>query len=894
MPKTNFIFFCLLVSFQLSLAQSHQLTGQITDSLQQALPNTNVIASPLNNPDAGITFSISSTKGQYKLNLADSTSYLIEITHLGFKKVNDTIQLSADLEKNYQMQPSTTSLEEVIIQQEMAVVVKEDTITYRTDQFKTGEERKLRDILKKLPGLEVDKAGNVTVNGKPVTKLMVDGKTFFTGDEKLGVNNIPADAVDEVEALDNYSDVAFLKGLEDSDQLALNIKLKEGKKKFAFGDIQAGGGVEDRFLFHPKLFYYSPNTAINLIADVNNIGQKSFTVQDYIDFEGGLGLSLEDPSAYFSLYRDDFAQFLQNTDFVYNKNDFVAGSISQRLGAKTNLDAYSIFNKSKQDQLNQQDIAYQTGNQANEFRDLTTQQRLLFSINKIKLRYSDINTIDLRANTTVKYNEGNQLTNLNSTINNSTEFVNTLAKPDQVEVSQVFNLNKQFSYKHTTKVEATLSHKEQNTNRLWDFNQAIFSDLIPLVNEDETYNLNQDVYNRLNSVKLNAKHYWVLADFHHVYPKAGFRLFQSDYNTLDEQILNNGNRQSFQNANFNNRLDFSLSTPYAGFQYKTQIGKLVLRPGIVYQLFDWKAQQYQIEIANETQGVWLPELFVEYEFNNSEKLKLEYNRRSNFSNVNNFANRLRLTNFNQLYQGNANLENQIYNSLRLFYSSFSLFKGLNYNLSANYNYRESSIRNQTEIEGIDQVVTSIFTDLPEERFLLSGNITKRIPDFSFGLSGNANWSNYSRIINQSVIDYQSNSYAYNVRVRTRFDDLPNLTLNMRHSFSELNSTNLKNKFTRWSPDLELEYDFWTDFIFNFNYNYTYFKNNTTNNSNRFELADASLYYNKESSPWAFELSATNLFDIDFRRENSLSEFTAIDRRTFIQPRTFLLSISYKL
>jgi len=267
-------------------SQSIQLDGFITDSLENPLANTNVIATPLQEANAQIKFSISSSKGEYRLKLEEDQPYLIEITHLGFKKITDTVQLSEDLSINFVMQESTESLEEILIKQEMAVIVKEDTITYRTDQFKTGEERKLRDILKKLPGLEVDREGNVTVNGKEVTKLMVDGKDFFTGDEKLGVNNIPADAVDEVEALDNYSEVAFLKGLEDSDKMALNIKLKDGKKKFVFGDIEAGGGIEDRYLVHPKLFYYSPKTAVNAIGDFNNTGQKSFTIQDYLDLKG--------------------------------------------------------------------------------------------------------------------------------------------------------------------------------------------------------------------------------------------------------------------------------------------------------------------------------------------------------------------------------------------------------------------------------------------------------------------------------------------------------------------------------------------------------------------------------------------------------------------------------
>lgn len=182
------------------------------DSVQQPLPYSNLIAAPLNF-EGKINFAITDVHGRYKLSLDQNVTYKIEISHLGFSKGIDTLKISMETVRNFTLFESTESLEEVIIEQQMAVIVKEDTITYRVEQFNTGEERKLREVLKNLPGVEVDREGNVSVNGKKVTKLMVEGKTFFTGDTKLGVNNIPADAVAEVQALDNYSEVAFLKGL---------------------------------------------------------------------------------------------------------------------------------------------------------------------------------------------------------------------------------------------------------------------------------------------------------------------------------------------------------------------------------------------------------------------------------------------------------------------------------------------------------------------------------------------------------------------------------------------------------------------------------------------------------------------------------------------------------
>lgn len=299
MSFNKYLLFCalfLLAGHSVLHAQNALLQGQITDTIETPIPYTNIIATPLiDNPK--IAFAITDVKGQYEFNLQTNIPYKIEISHLGYSKITDTINIAQNFKRNYRLQESNETLEQVIIRQELPVIVKQDTIIYRVDSFKTGEERKLREVLKKLPGVEVDREGNIKVNGKSVTKLMVEDKTFFTGDSKLAVNNIPAEVIDEIEILDNYNEVSFLKGLTESNQMALNIKLKEGKKEFIFGDLEAGAGIEDRFLLHPTLFYYSPKTAVNMIVDINNIGEKSFTLNDYINFEGGFASLLEDPSA---------------------------------------------------------------------------------------------------------------------------------------------------------------------------------------------------------------------------------------------------------------------------------------------------------------------------------------------------------------------------------------------------------------------------------------------------------------------------------------------------------------------------------------------------------------------------------------------------------------------
>ena len=138
-----------------------------------------------------------------------------------------------------------------------------------------------------------------------------------------------------------------MKGLEDSNEMAKNIKLKEDKKRFIFGDVEIGGGIKERYLIHPSLYYYNTNRTVNIIGDFNNIGKKSFTLKDYLEFEGGTSKLLNDTKSYFSLLSDDFSQFLSNQDFTSNRNQFGAVSLTQALNTKTDFSAYAIWSGAK-------------------------------------------------------------------------------------------------------------------------------------------------------------------------------------------------------------------------------------------------------------------------------------------------------------------------------------------------------------------------------------------------------------------------------------------------------------------------------------------------------------------------------------------------------------------
>lgn len=874
-------------------AQQLKLSGQVTDSLNKGLANTNVIARPLIE-EATFQFAITSQDGQYVLKLQESISYELSITHIGFKKIMDTISLSKDTQRDFILQTSTNALDEVIIEAEMAVIVKEDTITYRTDQFKTGEERKLRDIIKKLPGMKVDRAGNVTVNGKPVSKLMVDGKTFFTGDEKLGVNNIPADAVDEIVALDNYSEIAFLKGLEDSDRMALNIKLKEGKKRFLFGDVAVAGGVEERYKINPSLFYYSPKTAINFIGDLNNTGQKAFTLKDYINFEGGYSAATN--TNRLSLIRDNFYQFLRQDNFKFQRNQFLAGSINQELVPFLEFNAYSIVNSSltRRDQTTNLDYFSETANQEN--RTQTSREEADFSISKLMLKYDNLSSVNYKSNTLFKTSQANTRENLRSQTGSEADAFRLTSEqnPNNFSFIQEISANKQFSYTHTTSLNLKYEYNDQSNQQDWLFNQPLFSEIIPLVASENDFNLFQESQESNHLLQFNAKHYWVMNDFNHLYPIAGINYFDTDFSTFDVQILDNGNRSSFEEAGFNNQLDYQLTDAYFGFEYKFKINEFIGKPSLKLHHYNWDVLQFSSSIADTQKWVLLPAVDLDYESKSGGNYSLDYALESNFANAQQFANRLRLLSFNRLSRGDENLENQLYHSLSFRYFKFKLGKKLTYSVNFNYRSQERSIRSRTNLDGIDQIQELFYTSLPEDAFLGTMMLNKGFYKWYVDLSVTGTRNNYSRIINNNPIDYNSDFISYTLKTNSVYDDFPNLDVGITQEFNRLKAPALETNIMQIKPFASLEYDFWEDFLVKFDYRLTYFENQSSNSINRFDIGNASLEYWNPDKAWRVSIEATNIFNTGFRRSSNVSEFVITDRRQLIQPRIILLQFTYKL
>ncbi|PHN07514.1 outer membrane beta-barrel family protein [Flavilitoribacter nigricans] len=242
-----------------------------------------------------ISFGRTEDDGSFQLKgLLNDQAYLLRLTYLGYQTLDVPLPFPVDREKldlgNLKMGTQSALLDEVIVQEEhIPVRINKDTIEYNARAFKTQPNAPVEDLLKKLPGMEVDREGNIRAQGERVEQVMVDGKEFFGRDPKAATRNLPAEAVDKVQVYDKKSDQAEFSGVDDgSRQKTVNLELKNDFKKGAFGSAEAGYGTEDRFNLKGSLNRFTPKQQLSLIAMGNNINRQGFSINDYMQFSGAM------------------------------------------------------------------------------------------------------------------------------------------------------------------------------------------------------------------------------------------------------------------------------------------------------------------------------------------------------------------------------------------------------------------------------------------------------------------------------------------------------------------------------------------------------------------------------------------------------------------------------
>jgi hypothetical protein len=879
--KLLIILVCAISCF--SYSQKVTLTGFVKDSLQNPMPYANVIAKP-KDVSKNLQFAITDNEGYYKLLLAQGDTITISISYLGYKPTDYQLIALKNTKKDFTLQQSSEQLDEVII--EMPVTVRGDTTTYKTAKFIDGSERKLKNVLKKLPGVEVSKNGTVTVQGKKVTQMLVDGKKFFGGNSKLAVENIPADAVGNVEVIDNYNEVSFLKGLSDSDEMAMNIQLKEDKKRFVFGDVEAGKGNDNFYKTSANLFYYSPKTNVNFIGNLNNIGEKTFTFRDYLSFSGGVNAIF---SGNFNFRGGDFSQFMESNDVLKSEQKFGALNITKVATEKLDVSGYAIFSNSETSSFVENLNEYTA---FTEQRTNTTNTDNLLGIGNLNIEYNPNSKEKWVARSQVKRTNNTNNNNLLSLVNGNTNTIHTDRDLTATYINQNIEWHKRQNEKHTFSSVINYTFDKSNKRAFWQTQDPILQGLIPADNNQTLLRINQLKNTQQHNFDGVFKHFWEINNSNHIYTTLGNKFLSEDFFTDDSQVLDDNTINNFGTGGFGNDLNFKLNDFFLGVHYKFRTGIFTIKQGFEAHNYSWSMQN-QTDL-NKNKWVVLPDFLAKIEFNKSKKITINYNLKTSFSDASKFANRFYLQSYNSVFKGNETIENNLFHNARIYYSRFSLFRGLMLFASLNYNKQIRGIRNTVDFNDINQFLTVKMFDDPSEDWRGNINLQKSINNLKYKVDVGFNNSKFIQELNNNIQTNTNNNYDYEVGIETLFDKFPKIEIGLKRTIGNFTASTNTSKFITTEPFITIDYDFLDGFIFNFDYRKSNYQNKTLEQKNTYEIANTTLSYKGEDSAWSYKITAQNLLNAQFRQSNRFSDFLISDRRTFILPRIIMFSLGYNL
>lgn len=278
-------------------------------------------------------------------------NYISEIMFLGYKSLFKDIELSPDSKTfNYGrifLNGKSIVLDEAeIVAVIPPVVVRGDTIEYNASSYNVEESAVLQDLIKKIPGVEIDANGNITANGKPVQKILVDGKEFFGNDIMMALNNLPANMIKKLQLFKEESDNAKVTGFKDKNPTqVLNLVVKEEMKQSIFGDVKLGGGSSEKYSNRIMLNYMQDNNQASVVGDLSNVGNS-----EYGNANNGLTVDKNLGGSFFSQGSD---KLRLGGSLRYSRNDNMMETHSSDYTISLNHYAKEIaFNKNTREDMN--------------------------------------------------------------------------------------------------------------------------------------------------------------------------------------------------------------------------------------------------------------------------------------------------------------------------------------------------------------------------------------------------------------------------------------------------------------------------------------------------------------------------------------------------------------
>lgn len=261
-------------------AMAYDITGRIIDTTGEPMIQASVrLLTPRDSVQ--VKGSVTNENGRFTLSAVKKGSYILEASYVGYNPEYSNIKVS---DSDIRLKPITLTESAIMLKETTVVGIKtpikvmQDTVEYNADSYKTAPNAVVEDLLKRLPGVEVDSEGKITANGKEVSKILLNGKEFFADDPKVASKNLPVDMVEKLQVVDRKSDLARITGVDDGEEeTVINLTVKKGMENGWVGNVEAGYGTDDRYKGSFLINRFWNGNQLSIMGGGNNVNDPAFT-----------------------------------------------------------------------------------------------------------------------------------------------------------------------------------------------------------------------------------------------------------------------------------------------------------------------------------------------------------------------------------------------------------------------------------------------------------------------------------------------------------------------------------------------------------------------------------------------------------------------------------------
>ncbi len=910
----------LIISTSVSVkAQTAGITGKVTDSTgSKGLDKATVKLVEKNFPyDTSRTST--NAKGEFSFAKIPTSTYSIVISYTGYKPmIKEFFKPSAGVSNidlgELVLVNSYLDLKEIVIEAP-AVTMKEDTVEYRAGAFQTKPNATTEELLKKLPGVQVDREGNVTAQGKAVTRVKVNGKDFFSGDPKTATKEIPADMIDKVQVIDDYGDQSTVSGVRDGEpEKVINLQLKKDKNKGIFGRAQAGYGTNDRYTGALTVNRFNNSKQLSLIANSNNVNTSTFQQDGNsgggntggggggggrggMNFGGGGGNStaganqngITKLNSIGLNYRNDFGKrnsFYGSYTYSHRNTTIEQYTAQENIG-KTG--SGSIFTNTDQGSLNKNGTHRAFGNLElwiDSFNYIKFSPN--FSLTESNNRSASV--FDIFKDSTNRLQNGS---NLNSSLSNRPNFRSTLLYNHRFK-----KRGRNFSF------NSDINFSSNESDQFTDNESVIY--LIPSGTKDSVIkqNILQDNHNK--SVSLRATY---------TEPLSVDRFLDLSYN-YNKNFGNNDKRNFVQLPGSSNyTLIDSLTNAYeSNFDYnrigasiRTIKKKYNYSLGVIFQPVVMRGCDTNKDSAYKTitNFNWFPVARFTYNFTRTKSLNFNYNgsaRQPSFEQLQPVPD---ISNVQYQTVGNPLLRPSNSHNFNSNFNNFNFSSGRIFLVNLGFNFIE------------DQIVNNVIRFKDVAGNPTGGQLTR--PENVDGYYNANLFTTYSRpfknrkyvVSANSMVNYNNNislvdnertiskNWLYSQGVNFEFN-IPWLELVTGGRYNLIyndfsGTTNPSTRQTTWTLSSDARFDFGAGFIFRWDFDYTINQGLAAGVQKNIALLNASLekeIFKKKNG--VIRLAGFDIFNQNTNVSRTIDNNFITDRRTNRLTQYFMLSFTYRL